>query len=441
MVNWRDLIAPRYAQAPVVLPQLRAAVDVGTFLKLKEPVTMGPGGRTVLVRLISWEHVRDEDRIILCVNLYLVDNPRGTRRETLTRHMAVARQTRYADSLPAESVEDICYVFHQEDLESIKYYAQGRSDSFVTGDTITPQAFVTFPCEHPSFRLRTSFCRRLWCEMETTRRLFRNILGSPRIDQDGSHVSSIYLSTDTWEYLMRQFLRQDGVTYIQEKPRPCSRVDNEFIPGGGSRAVRRTYPASELVVDDLNAILHVLGQATVFGVRRRKPKLSDGDRPLILNNVLSIPRQAVLTHFDVTLRLRLYYGEYQYAVNNNGTIVGCPDEQLLRFLRKQAPLPPPDEEVEMGMFLAFDLANLEFFHLGYQHSIVGENPEEDAILLAGRVYDLFNERRRILGLRYGGRFVEFETIDTNEYLLVSREAALENITGNVEFSQVGFNLA
>lgn len=428
---WRRLVAPRFEQSSVLINHLKAEVDVGTFLILRNPC--GIVHQTKLCRLVGWE--MPDNVMLLVVNLYNVENPSifNNTEHDLCKYMWKAVQTRDAEFLEVSEVLDICYVFHNSTVESMEFLVQGRTDSLVTFEPV--EASLPFPCSHPSFLRRTSYCRRIWDEMDGVRRLIGSVLCSQRCDQlDFSRRSvPIFLSVDTWDYLVRRCKDQAGVTYVEIKPRNKSRMDYAMLPGGQSVGKQRTFPMSELVLEDMDVLLHLFGQSNVFGVRKRRPRKDAGVRDLMTNDRFSIPYGVSMVHHDCQLRVVITYELYVYSVFNDGTMRDEGTEQFNRFLSRDAPEMPDDIFDAVPAEAAAAADNHEDDDMiGYEGSLIGINPVEDILLSVGREYRVAQEMQKIIGLRFGGRMIEFEALVDGEYTLMSRQDALRDIRSYLE---------
>lgn len=256
------LLTPLYEQDPAVLCSLGAAIDVGTFLSIKQGVFCPQQPPCRVGRLISWSWSEDDTRL-LRVNLFedIKCRPSVIGETSCSwRHMPMVKQTGEVETMMEERVLDICFVFPVAVLESLKYVAQGMRNSFVTMEDIE-----SFPCDNHLYPQTISYSRRVWKGIETLQHLCRNLLCS-NWSGHGHFVERIEIPEETWQYIVRTFSGTSGTTHVIRNGESTTRR-LEVLQGMAAQETWQSYAVVSIRLFTLESIMRLVGETCVFGIQ------------------------------------------------------------------------------------------------------------------------------------------------------------------------------
>jgi hypothetical protein len=298
---------PAYGKEGVLIPSLKAILEVGTFVVYKHRV----------------RNDEQEERIARIIDT-IYDNE-GKKKMKLHVYDILGLYVNV--QCYASQILDVAFL--SDDPGSIA----GRKNVVHFRNDQTDGK--RFPCDSPDCPIEVSYSRCIWNDLERMRALVRRMLTSSTMQQGqfARKREYTYINRQTFSFVKRMLADHEGVEHSPAGA-TYKRVVFDITAGLTAVSKREAFACEFLVFRNNNgvdALTSLLGTLTVLGMRRKRPRVDAGPSPLRTNDIVHylVEEEAVVSARLVyakevgRLTVELGYSPYVVSFNNAGHPMNC----------------------------------------------------------------------------------------------------------------------
>jgi hypothetical protein len=337
-VDDEALLTPNHDEMPIYIPTMKCTLSIGHFIILS--TSTAP---TVIGQIVgrSNDQTHPQQFINICCYLPLYDietmqyihNPSILPRRICSTAcldvVELVNITKIA-KVNIASIKGLAFVFLESDVNNHIYYIQGMTNAFIIRFkfciekrdlvSLDNSSFHCFPDLHPVHRMAWNECygRTIYTSIDHLRQQIWRFLCRYGASQGifPRQLIQLYYPTQFTNYLCNFLVLAQVPFEVKTLQEPQHRVESKFI-------YRMVSASQEYKLFNLDTAERVelfgrlIGATSIFGIRKRKPKLGSEVSTKRLDAINVLSRLELYISYSM-LKIRLY--AYKHIVGEDATM-------------------------------------------------------------------------------------------------------------------------